>query len=117
MTVTSAPIRVSMCHCFACQRRTGAPFGVQARFDAATAVIQGASRTYRRTGDAGSEIEFQFCPDCGSTVVYRQLEVPDQIAVPVGAFAEPGFPMPTASVYEARKHAWIEVPDHVEHYD
>src|SRR5271165_6507415 len=26
------PVRVSMCHCFECQRRTGSTFGVQAWF-------------------------------------------------------------------------------------
>lgn len=116
-TIASAPIRISMCHCLACQRRTGSPFGAQARFDAATVVVRGTSKTYRRTGDAGGEIDFQFCPDCGSTVLYRQCEVPDQIAVPVGALAEPSFPAPTVSVYEDRKHTWVAVPDDIEHYD
>jgi hypothetical protein len=34
LTVVTAgdPIRVSVCHCLACQRRTGSVFGAQARF-------------------------------------------------------------------------------------
>lgn len=32
--VTGEPVRVSICHCLACQRRTGSVFGVQARFPA-----------------------------------------------------------------------------------
>ncbi len=28
---STPPVRVSMCHCTACQRRTGSVFGVQAR--------------------------------------------------------------------------------------
>lgn len=27
-----APVRIGICHCFECQRRTGSVFGVQARF-------------------------------------------------------------------------------------
>ncbi|MCZ6616567.1 MAG: aldehyde-activating protein, partial [Gammaproteobacteria bacterium] len=32
LTARGDPIRVSVCHCHACQRRTGSVFGVQARF-------------------------------------------------------------------------------------
>jgi hypothetical protein len=35
---------------------------------------------------------------------------PDQLAIPVGAFADPAFPEPTVSVWESRKHAWVSVP-------
>ena len=37
------------------------------------------------------------------------------VAVPVGAFAEPGFPAPLFSVYEERKHAWVGLPRNIEH--
>jgi hypothetical protein len=30
--VSGEPVRVSICHCLACQRRTGSVFGEQARF-------------------------------------------------------------------------------------
>ena len=40
-----------------------------------------------------------------------------RIAIPVGAFADPGFPPPVFSVYEARKHAWVQLPEHIEHMD
>jgi len=35
--------------------------------------------------------------------------------MPVGAFAEPGFPPPSFSVYEERMHPWVVVPAVVEH--
>lgn len=35
--------------------------------------------------------------------------------VPVGAFADPGFPAPTVSVYEERMHAWVQLPAGIEH--
>jgi hypothetical protein len=48
--------------------------------------------------------------------VYYQTEGNEQsIAIPVGAFAEPGFPEPTVSVYEERKHAWVAMPENIEH--
>ncbi len=111
------PVRVSICHCRACQRRTGSVFGVQARFAADRVRITGDARTYVRTGDSGGEIRFSFCPRCGATLCYSLAEYPDVIAVPVGAFADPGFPAPGVSVYEARRHPWVAVPDGVEHFD
>lgn len=32
LSVSGDPIRVSVCHCNACQKRTGSAFGVQARY-------------------------------------------------------------------------------------
>lgn len=111
------PIRISMCHCLACQRRTGSTFGVQARFTADKVSIEGRSTQYVRTADSGNRITFHFCPDCGSTVYYRLDQVPDAIAIAVGAFADPTFPSPKISVYETRRHAWAGIPADVEHFD
>ena len=111
------PIRVSVCHCLACQKRTGSAFGVQARFPRDKVTIEGRSTEYVRTGDTGNVARFHFCPDCGATVYYQLEQVPDAIAVPVGAFADPGFFPPKISVYEARQHAWLKITAEVEHWD
>ena len=110
-------MRVSMCHCRACQRRTGSVFGAQARYNVDQVRIEGQSKTYERVGDSGERIHFAFCPDCGATVHYQILSMPDVIAIPVGGFADQDFPAPRVSVYEERKHAWVEVPEPCEHYD
>jgi hypothetical protein len=112
--VASDPIRVSVCHCLACQRRTGSVFGAQARFRSDDVAIKGDSKQYVREGDEGSKITFSFCPNCGATVYYSVDDRPGFIAIPVGAFADPNFPAPTFSVYEDRKHAWVSLPDGIE---
>lgn len=114
-TVTEAPIRISVCHCLACQRRTGSVFGAQARFRSEAVEIEGKSTQYVRVGDAGGKATFSFCPECGATVHYKLEEWAGWIAIPVGAFAEPGFPAPTISMYEERMHAWVRMPDNIEH--
>jgi hypothetical protein len=106
-----------MCHCLACQRRTGSTFGVQARFPRAAFSAQGRSGTYVRTGDSGGQACFHFCPSCGATVYYEIAALPDVIAIPVGAFADPSFPAPRVSVYEARRHPWTGIPTDAEHID
>ncbi|MFO0755181.1 MAG: GFA family protein [Byssovorax sp.] len=116
LTAEGEPIRISMCHCLACQRRTGSAFGIQARFPRDQVAIEGSSSVYARTGDSGTTATFHFCPTCGATVYY-DLEGIDAIAVPIGAFADPSFPAPRVSVYEVRRHPWVSVPEDAEHYD
>lgn len=117
VTVHGEPVRISICHCLACQRRTGSTFGVQARFPATAVQINGAGRQYVRIADSGNRITFHFCPDCGATVHYRIDTQPDLIAIPVGAFAEPAFPPPRFSVYESRRHDWVGLPEDLERMD
>jgi hypothetical protein len=111
------PIRISICHCLACQRRTGSPFAMQARFERANVTIQGRAKTYVRVTDAGNQCVQSFCPECGGTVYYQLNTAPDVFAVPVGAFADPDFPPPKFSVYEQRKHSWVQVPSSAERMD
>ena len=111
------PVRISMCHCTECQKRTGAPFGAQARWPAGAVTIEGASTAWTRTGDSGSTATFHFCPICGSTVFYRIDHIPDVVAVALGNFADKDFPPPHFSVYEERRHPWVSVPEGAERLD
>jgi hypothetical protein len=52
--VTAEPLRVSVCHCLACQRRTGSVFAAQARFRKEAVSITGKSKEFVRVGDEGS---------------------------------------------------------------
>jgi hypothetical protein len=107
------PIRVSMCHCYACQRRTGSTYGAQARFPREDVRIEGTSTEYVRIGDHGGAAHFHFCPACGATVYYWTGDG-SAIAVPLGAFADNTFPPPRISVWEDRRHPWVSVPDGAE---
>lgn len=115
VTVEGEPVRVSVCHCLSCQRRTGSAFGFQARFPRDRAHIRGSSREFVRQSDEGEPRAFHFCPDCGATVYYTLGSLPEVIAVPVGAFADPQFQPPGISVWEVRKHSWVTLPSDVEH--
>lgn len=77
---TGEPVRVSVCHYLACQRRTG---------------------------DSGQTVTYHFCPACGSSVYYQLEKAPDLLAIPIGAFADPQFPMPQFSFYESRQYEWV----------
>ena len=109
------PVRISICHCLACQRRTGSVFGEQARFRREDVSLSGESSEYIRVGDEGSGAKFHFCPRCGSTVYYEPGGLEEFVTIPVGAFADPSFPPPSVSVYEARMHGWVVPPPDAEH--
>lgn len=113
--VSGEPLRVSVCHCLACQRRTGSVFGQQAKFRRDQLTGSGTSTAYVRAGDEGPGARFHFCPTCGATVYYEPLGQPEYLVVPVGAFGDPGFPWPTFSVYEERMHGWVRMPEGIEH--
>lgn len=113
--VSGDPVRVSICHCLACQRRTGSVFGAQARFRREGLEVRGESSTYVRVGDSGGSATFHFCPKCGATVYWDLSGPAEFVAIPVGAFADPDFPPPSFSVYEERKHGWVSLPEPIEH--
>jgi hypothetical protein len=113
------PIRISVCHCLACQRRTGSAFGIQARFTSDQVRVVGRYNGYARPSDEEDRLVhvFHFCPDCGATVFYSCSDAPGVVAIPVGAFADPSFPAPTVSIDESRRHPWLALPAAMEHHD
>jgi hypothetical protein len=112
------PVRISICHCRQCQRRTGSPFGFSAHYPREQITsIEGRSSTFTRTGDSGNSATFHFCPVCGSSVYWEPGGHPERITIAVGTFADPTHPSPRHSVYEEFKHPWVVVPDGVERMD
>lgn len=101
------PLKVSLCHCPQCQRRSGGPFGVAAFFPTAAVTMAGETREFRRPSDSGFDVIFRFCPACGSTVWWEGLRFPDRVAVALGAFADPAFPGPSQAVYRDHRHRWL----------
>ena len=112
LDVTGEPFVVSICHCLACQRRTGSAFGMQAGFKPDQVSIEGRYSDYARISDEADAKEhvFHFCPECGSQVFYTEPTEPDLVVVSVGSFADPSFPPPTESSYDSRRHAWVVLP-------
>lgn len=108
---------VGVCHCLACQRRTGSVFAALASFAAPYSVSGDATR-YVRVGAQGSRFTFSFCPICGTTVFHTE-EGHEQtsVSVAVGAFADPDFAAPQVSVYDCRRHSWVQLPPGITAYE
>ena len=107
-TCTGEPTLVSLCHCLACQRRTGSAFGIAAFFARANVTTGGQARAYTRTSDSGHPVTFHFCPNCGASVFWEPARKPDTIGVAVGSFADASFPAPSQAVHEQHRHPWFE---------
>lgn len=116
-TVTGLPARVSVCHCLNCKKRSGSAFAVQARCPAEQVTIEGRSGSFVKVADSGNSATFHFCPECGSDVYYENSGKFDGlVAIPLGAFDDPYFVQPRFSVWEHRKHDWVEIlGEDVEH--
>ena len=111
VTTTGDPDIVIACSCFACQRRTGSPFGVGAYFKKAAVATEGEARVYTRVADSGLNVSIRFCPECGTSLYWTADLRPDHYGVAVGGFAEPGFAQPARAVWTESKHPWVKFPD------
>lgn len=104
------PVSVSLCHCLACQRRTGSTYGIAAFFARDSVTATGETTRFSRPSDSGYVVTHHFCPRCGSTVFWEPSRKPDVVAVAVGAFGDPAFPAPGKGVHGEHRHAWVTAP-------
>jgi hypothetical protein len=114
--VTGEPVRVIACHCRACQRRTGAAFGVAVFFRKRQVQIEGPSTEYVRDGAEERKVRFHFCPSCGTTLYWYPDLGPDFIGIALGAFADPSIPEPTVSAWEEARHPWVAFRHELSHF-
>jgi hypothetical protein len=110
------PDSIYVCHCIACQRRTGAVVHSGTRWLRSQVRIEGEHKIYARKGDSGFDLRFHFCPNCGSSVFWEGDRNPTTCGIAVGAFGDPDFPPPTQSGYEESMHRWLALPPGTEHF-
>ena len=104
--VAGEPEGIDLCHCKACQRRTGTVFHFGATYLKDRVRLQGARHIYERGTDSGNRIRFYFCPNCGSNLYWENDRNPAICGITVGSFADPNFPLPSYSQWEESKHGW-----------
>lgn len=115
--VSGEPLGVGICHCLACQRRTGSVFATLAAFPAPYKT-SGNATEYVRVGDQGSRFIFRFCPVCGTNLFHTEEgQQAVLVTVAVGAFADLNFPSPQDSVYDCRRHSWVQLPTGIAVHD
>ena len=102
LAIEGESVRISMCHCLECPRRTGAVISNQARYWREQITFAGKATTWERTAESGNGLTFYFCPTCGSTVYWENKGFPGYVAVAIGNLAGANFPAPAIGVWEDR---------------
>jgi hypothetical protein len=110
------PERVYVCHCNACQRRTGTAFHFGVSYPKDRVRIDGEHKIYQRAADSGSNIRFYFCPTCGSNLYWESDRNPNGCGVAGGAFVDQALPPPTSSIFEDEMFEWLAFPTVAEHF-
>jgi hypothetical protein len=116
VSVPGPTIAVVACHCIDCQKRSGSPFGEAAYYPNEQIGIEGQSKQFTRPTDAGGTFDQFFCAHCGTTVFMRGTKNPDVTGIPIGLFDTPHEMQPIRSVWEDRRHRWVEITTAEQHY-
>lgn len=120
---TGEPLRVTVCHCTWCQRRTGTAFGVEVVFNGEQVEIAGREiARYRHVSDeSGRWLDVEFCRRCGSNLGFTLEAAPGLRTLPAGAFDEPGWIRADRykfrHVYVRSRRDWSELSSDVEVYE
>src|SRR5262245_12870436 len=118
--VRGEPLRVTVCHCTWCQRRTGSGFAVEAVFDQDQVELSGeAPRCHRHISDlSGRWLDMTFCGTCGTGTGFTLEAVPGIRTIPAGTFDDPSWidadRQRFRHVFLRSARSWSIVPDNVE---
>src|SRR5690242_5585856 len=96
-----APLRVSLCHCTACQRATGSAFSEGVYFSDANVEFSGGPLiTYERRSDESQRwARLQFCARCGTTITWIAERNPNARGIAGGTFDHPNW-------FKIDRHTW-----------
>jgi hypothetical protein len=117
------PLRVTICHCLWCQRRTGTAFGTEVVYDADQIEIAGDTVTrYRHVSDeSGRWLDIEFCSRCGTNLGFTLELAPGVRTLPAGAFDDPTWIRADTTkirhVFLRSRRDWSDLTPLVEQYE
>lgn len=104
---TGTPYNVTHCHCADCQRSSGAPFVTWASFRRADfRFTQGEPREVPWPGRVR-----QFCPQCGTPLVFMTSPDAEEVDVTVCSFDDPTCVKPADHTWTEDQLSWIRLSD------
>lgn len=122
-SIIGNPLRVTICHCTWCQRRTGAAFGIEMLLQKNQVTFHSNSVSiYRHTSDeSGRWLDQYFCNTCGSNIGLTLEAVPSIRSISVGSLDNQDWPISTGCtsrhVFVRTARDWSVIPDDVEQYE
>jgi hypothetical protein len=111
--VTAQPLDAGYCHCRMCQRNSGAPAVAWVTFPANSFCwITGTPATYASSARAKRD----FCANCGSYMVFRAKDCPEEVSINTASLDDPGAIPPRMHIFVESRIPWFctsdELPRH-----
>ncbi|NKB59654.1 MAG: hypothetical protein GKS00_25325 [Alphaproteobacteria bacterium] len=117
------PLRVTICHCKWCQRRTGTAFGTEVVYKSEQVAFFGETTSqYRHVSDeSGRWLDIEFCGRCGSNLGFTLEAAPGIRTLPAGSFDDPDWIQAERyaflHVYVRSRRDWSDLSSNVEIYE
>ncbi|MEL7188330.1 MAG: GFA family protein [Pseudomonadota bacterium] len=108
-TFSGDPLVCVTCHCTNCQKQAGTALSVIVGVAETALEIEGEVKTYNDTGDSGSPVYRQFCPECGSPVFTRLDRGDGMMFIKAGTFDDTSWIKPAFHCYTKSKQPWVEL--------
>ena len=122
-TATGGPLRVTICHCAWCQRRTGTAFGTEVVFEQGQVAFSGerVGRYRHHSDESGRWLDVEFCRICGTNLGFALEAAPGLRTLPAGAFDDPAWINAGSTqirhVFLRSRRTWSELSPLVEQYE
>ena len=98
---------MSLCHCLACQKRTGSTYGIAAFFRNGDVSVHGRSSVFTRLGRERISGDLPLLSRLRLDGVLETATRARADRVAAGAFADPNFPKPANAVHLETRHPWV----------
>lgn len=97
-----------------CRRATGAPFNIWVGYrPAQVRLTRGEPKSFSKTRG----VVRTFCPDCGSSIGYRDEALEDELYLAIGFFDNPERFPPQAHAFWHLRLPWVEIADDLPRLD
>jgi hypothetical protein len=113
--VKGEPMRVSVCHCTFCQRRTGSACAVGVFFPEENVELTAEEfAVYEHTSDESNlKIRLHFCRYCGTTVYAKLERFPDGRVIFGGTFDDPNWFKIERHIWTRSAQHWMVLPENI----
>jgi len=111
--VTAPAMESGYCHCRMCQKNSGAPVVAWTTFPADSFAWTGEPPA---TYQSSPQSRRQFCPHCGSYMVFLSDRLPGEAIVNTASFDDPEPFPPDMHIFVSTRISWLHLDDGLPEY-
>ena len=102
------PLAVALCHCSFCRKASGAPAVAWALYpEDSVKVSSGEPRTHA----SSDGVRRQFCPDCGTQLLFAADYIPGLVDITTASLDNPNALPPAMHIWDASRLDWLQLAD------